>query len=87
VVGLFCDRVGLLLSAARGHLFRPPQAGAYPCARILRALYLAYPAKQALYLLHRLVGANSFSLIIDGFSYSVIPIVSLLHAAKQNSVG
>jgi hypothetical protein len=38
----------LLLSVARGSWFRPPQAGAYPCARILRALYLAYPAKQAL---------------------------------------
>ena len=33
---------------ARGLWFRPPQACAYPCARILRALYLAYPAKQAL---------------------------------------
>jgi hypothetical protein len=42
---------------ARAQLFRPPQAGAYPCARIRRALYLAYPAKQASSLLHRLVGA------------------------------
>jgi hypothetical protein len=29
------------LMTARGHLFRPPQADACPCARILRALYLA----------------------------------------------
>jgi hypothetical protein len=27
---------------ARGELCCPPQADAYPCARILRALYLAY---------------------------------------------
>jgi hypothetical protein len=38
----FVNEAAWSLSSARGHLFRPPQAGACPCARIRRALYLAY---------------------------------------------
>jgi hypothetical protein len=46
---------------ARAQLFRPPQADTCPCARILRALYLAYLRLQAFHFLHHLVGAKSYS--------------------------
>jgi hypothetical protein len=48
VRGWFYERSGMILrEASRAYVLCPPQAGACPCARRIRALYLAYSAKQA----------------------------------------
>jgi hypothetical protein len=70
-LGIVYERGNFLFTGASGYIFSVVLATAYPCARILRALYLATRSVQALPLLHRLVGAKRYWSYIVVLPYSL----------------